>query len=72
MGTEFFRLKLSPAWMFVVVAVNFRVAFEAHRNRIINVISSIALSWNNVVRLDLDPTKPVADAATSVTLNKER
>jgi hypothetical protein len=47
------------------------MAFEAHRDRIINVITSVAFFRNDVVRLDLDPTKSMADAAAPVASNKQ-
>jgi hypothetical protein len=52
--------------MLVVVAVNLGVAFETHRNRIIDMVAAVALGRNDVIGLDLYSAKPMADAATPV------
>jgi hypothetical protein len=66
MKSQFLWLEFSTARMLVVVAVNLGVAFEAHRNRIIDMVAAVALGRNDMIGLDLYSAKPMADAATPV------
>ena len=49
--------------MLIVVAVNFSMALEANRNRVVNVIDASFPRRDDVIGLDLDTTKAMADAA---------
>jgi hypothetical protein len=66
MLTQLFGLEFSPTRVAIVVAMNLSVALEAYRYRILNFITPAALCRDDVVRLNLDSAKPMANAASPV------
>jgi hypothetical protein len=66
MKPQFLRMKLAATWMFVVVAMNLGMAFEAHGNRVIDTVVPAGFDRLDVIDLDLYSAKPVTDTAASV------
>jgi hypothetical protein len=63
---QFFSLELPTTRMPIIVAMNLRVAFKAHRNRVRYIVSASFVSWDDVVCLHLHAAETVTDAASSV------
>jgi hypothetical protein len=72
MKLQFVRKKFAAARMSVVVAVNFGVAFEAHWDCVIDIVAADVFGWNDMVCLNLNAAKSMADAASSVALCEQR
>jgi hypothetical protein len=66
MKPQFLRIEFAASRMFVVVAVNFSVAFEADRSRVVDMVLPTARDRVDVIGLDLYSAKPMSDAATPV------
>jgi hypothetical protein len=58
--------------MLVVIAVNFCMAVEAHRDRIRDTIIATLRRWSDVVGFDLHAAETVADAAPSLASYQQR
>jgi hypothetical protein len=56
--------------MFVVVTMYFSMTLEAHWNCIFNNVATTLARRNDMVGFDFNATKPMADAATPMTLRK--
>jgi hypothetical protein len=57
--------------MFVVVAVNLRVIFKAHRNRIIHRIRPTVSLRHNVICFNLHTAKAMADTTSPMAGNQQ-
>jgi hypothetical protein len=57
--------------VFVIVAVDLCVAFETHRDGILDAIVVALPTRFNMVSLDLGTAEPVANAAPTVALHKQ-
>jgi hypothetical protein len=57
--------------MLVVVRVDLRMAFEAHRDRVVDRIAATLFSRDDVVCLHLDAAKAVTDATSAVDSRQE-
>jgi hypothetical protein len=58
--------------MLVVVRVDFRMTFKAHRNSIFDRVRAILGSRNNVIQFHLHAAESVTDAAAPVAGRQER
>ena len=71
MKPQFLRIEFSASRVFVVVAVNLSVAFEADRNRVFDIVLPTAGDRVDMIGLDLYSSKPMADAATPVATDQQ-
>jgi hypothetical protein len=71
MKPQFLRIEFAASRMLVVVAVNLSVAFEADRNRVVDMVLPTARDRVDVVGLDFYSAKPMADAATPVASDQQ-
>jgi hypothetical protein len=71
MKPQFLRIEFAASRVFVVVAVNLSVAFEADRDRVVDMVLATAGDRVDVIGLDLYSAKPMADAATPVASDQQ-